>query len=264
MHMILHREYLLKRGTVFDADNIGKIDRFRNLPESFRHRLSIVKGHLYYGVHQYIPRPAQYFTLLRKPLERTVSLYNYLMAEPNTPFYKEVNEKQYTLEQLFENGYILNIDNCQVRFLCGAGPIPFGQVNERHLQMAIDNLSNCYDAVGISEHFDESILLFAKKFGWATPWYTRQNEGRGGGIRLSELSEATLEKLKHYNRYDEILYQKAVELFRKEMDAAGPGFMDEVAAFKKENELRQAKTERNTLLMNYVRKLRFYLGLQKM
>jgi hypothetical protein len=262
--MILHREYLLKSDTVFDSDNIGKIELFKNLPERFRRRLSLVKGHLYYGVHQYIPRPVQYFTLLRKPLERTISLYNYLMAEPNTPFYKELNEKQYSLDQLFENGYILNIDNCQVRFLCGAEPIPFGQVNEIHLQMAIDNLSNHYDAVGISERFDESILLFARKFNWGTPWYTRQNEGRGAGIKLSELKADTLEKLQYYNRYDEILYQRALELFQEELNAAGPGFMDEVAAFKKENELRMAKTKRSVLLMNYVRKLRFYLGLQKM
>ncbi len=263
MQMILHRQYLLKRGTIFDSGNISKIELLKTLPEDFRRKLVLVKGHLYYGVHKYIPQPVRYFTLLRSPLERTISLYNYLMAEPNTRFYKELNEKQYTLDKLFENGYILNIDNCQVRFLCGVDFIPFGEVNEQHLEMAINNLSKHYDAVGISEFFDESVLLFAKKFGWRKPWYTRHNEGRGG-VKLSELSEKTLAKLKYYNRYDEILYKKALELFQKEVDMAGAIFRDEVIAFKKANELRRTKTEREILMLMYLRKLRIYVGLQKM
>ena len=90
-----------------------------------------------------------------------------------------MHEHQYSLDELFENGYILNIDNCQVRFLCGIDNIPFGGVNETHLQVAIDNLTDHYTAIGISEHFDESVLLLARRFGWRTPWYVRQNEGKG-------------------------------------------------------------------------------------
>ena len=66
MHSILHREYVLKSGAIFDSDNIGKINAFKVLPESFRKKLILVKGHLYYGAHQYIPRTCIIFYISAK------------------------------------------------------------------------------------------------------------------------------------------------------------------------------------------------------
>lgn len=172
-------------------------------------------------------------------------------------------EHQYTLDQLFENGKVINLDNCQVRFLCGVPDLPFGGVTEEHLQIALDNLVNHYEVIGLSERFDESILLFAKAFGWSKPWYTNQNVNEKSRVKFSDLSEETLAKLKYYNRFDEILYKKAQELFEKQLAAAGPSFEQEVAQFKEENKKRVIRTKITIRLFKYLGRLRFYTGGQK-
>ncbi len=264
MHTILHRQYIFKWGNIFYAANLGKIDRIRLLSEKFRRNLILVKGHLYFGVHNYVPGPVSYFTFLRDPVARTISMYNHLYVSPRTPYYKEMKEKQYTLDDLLENGFVLNMDNCQVRFLCGIKDISFGEVNEEHLAIAMNNLTNYYKGgVGITEHFDESLLLLKKRFNWRMPWYVKQNVGEKQRIKPSEVSPATMEKLKYYNRYDEILYQKALEMFRQEVADAGPSFKNEVAVFKKENERKYLITKIATSIFTHLHFLRFYTGTQK-
>jgi len=265
LHRILHREYMLKRGNVFQFANPLKIKKFIALPEGFRKKLSLIKGHLHYGVHNYINMPAQYFVMLREPIKRTLSHYNYLRVSRDTMLYKEMKQNKYTLDELFESGRVLNLDNCQVRFLCGVDNIPFDGVTEQHLESAINNLTliNNQDGIGIAEYFDESILLFSQKFNWRMPWYLRRNVNNNPLLKLTDLNSQTMEKLKHFNRYDEILYRKAHELFKLKLDSANPSFAKEVAAFKKENEGRQMRTAISDMLSIFIYKLRFYLGTQK-
>jgi hypothetical protein len=264
MHRIIERQFMLRPGTIFTSGNISKINNLISAPQGFRDRLILVRGHLYYGVHQYMKGPVRYFTVLRDPVKRAVSHYNFLFVGPKQPFKKIMHEKQYTIDDLLENGLVLNLDNCHVRFLCGVKDIPFGGITEEHLQMALDNLTTRYEVVGLSERFDETILLFAKAFGWSTPWYTNQNVNEQARVKFSELSPTTIEKLKYYNRFDQVLYEKGLELFQKQVDAAGPSFKEEVERFREENAARASKTDRTIRLFKWISKLRMYTGSQRM
>lgn len=55
-------------------------------------RYSAVRGHLYYGVHSYFSRSCQYFSVLRDPIERVCSYFNYVhlvKEHHNHAFFKE-------------------------------------------------------------------------------------------------------------------------------------------------------------------------------
>lgn len=263
INIIIQRNYLFSKGYFFNSPNVRMMEQFKNLPEHVRRKMAVIKGHLYYGVHKYCPVPVHYFTSLREPLSRAVSEYNYIFTIPHHPNYKELHENQYTLKQLLENGLIKNMDNCQVRFLCGVDDIPFGAVNEEHLQMAIDNLEKRYEQVGIMEAFDESILLFARKFNWATPYYTWQNVNHKKRVRLDELDSETLEMLHRFNRYDMVLYEKGKQILQKQIEAAGPGFYDEVAKFRKRNAQLKPFIKARTFFVRYATQAKYYMGLQK-
>ncbi len=42
----------------------------------------LVRGHLSYGVHRYIPRPCHYITVLREPIARAISDYKFIIRNP--------------------------------------------------------------------------------------------------------------------------------------------------------------------------------------
>lgn len=44
----------------------------------------VIGGHLVYGIHRVLPRPVQYLTVLRDPIERVLSLYSMFAARPVT------------------------------------------------------------------------------------------------------------------------------------------------------------------------------------
>lgn len=263
MHRIIERQFMFRRGTIFSSGNIAKLNNLIAAPQKFRDRLILVRGHLYYGVHEYMKGPVRYFTVLRDPVKRAVSHYNFLFVGPRQPFKKIMHEKQYSIDDLLENGLVLNMDNCHVRFLCGVKDIPFGGVTEEHLKMALDNLTNHYEVIGLAERFDESILLFAKAFNWSMPWYTNQNVNEQARVKFSELTPATIEKLKYYNRFDQVLYEKGLELFQKQVAAAGPSFGEELERFKQENTLRAGRTDRTIRVYKWLSKLRLYTGSQR-
>ncbi|MBN1168799.1 sulfotransferase family 2 domain-containing protein [Candidatus Woesebacteria bacterium] len=53
-------------------------NRIKNMNKDKRSKIKILYGHhAFYGIHEFFDRQPYYFTFLRDPLERTVSMYNY-------------------------------------------------------------------------------------------------------------------------------------------------------------------------------------------
>lgn len=263
INVLLQRNYLFKTGYFFNSLNVRMIDQFIELPEHVRKKMIVIKGHLYYGVHKYCPMPVHYFTILREPLSRTMAEYNYIFTIPSHPNFKELQENQYSLKQLLDNGLIKNMDNCQVRFLCGVNDIPFGAVSEEHLEMAIHNLENRYEQVGIMEAFEESVLLLAQHFNWSTPYYSVQNINKIKRTRQSELDTETLELFQYRNRYDILLYERGRQILQRRIDHQGSGFLEKVENFKKKNRQLKSLIDSQTFFVRYANQVKFYLGWQK-
>lgn len=50
-------------------------------------------------------------------------------------------------------------------------------VDRAVLELAERNIEDHFDAVLLSERFDEGLLLLSKQTGWGTPWYLRRKVG---------------------------------------------------------------------------------------
>jgi hypothetical protein len=66
-------------------------------------------------------------------------------------------------------GTARDFDNGQVRRLCG-DDFAFGACSPAHLARAKDNLSR-FAFTGLTERFDETVLLLASKLGWTSTLY---------------------------------------------------------------------------------------------
>jgi hypothetical protein len=98
------------------------------------------------------------------------------------------------------------------------------------LEVAKGNLEQCLE-VGLTERFDESLMLFRRRLGWSMPFYLSKNAAPRP-TPSEDVSVATRSSIKERNRIDAELYRFATELFEDAIRAEGPLFRGEVAAFR--------------------------------
>jgi Galactose-3-O-sulfotransferase len=212
------------------------IEDFKSFSPSRRSGFKVVKGHMFFGLHLFIPRPSFYITLLRHPLERIHSLYYWALERPNVQYHKQVAGRGMSMEQFLESGLAPAADNGMVRFLsgCDVDTVPYGRCTDDLLDIAKRNLSEWFPVFGLTEFFDETLILLKRSLGWEKmPFYLRKNvtEGKprrnGHGMRSKAAAECT--------RLDLPLYEYARERYHSLVAVQGGGFREEVLRFKELN-----------------------------
>ncbi len=219
-------------------------DRLRDDGGNHLAGVRILTGHVPLGIREsFSPtREVRYFTFLRDPVERILS---HLFQA------REISQRRQgtkapplaadaTLEEALAADHIH--DNLHTRMLSGL-PEPFGEVDEAMLEQAKRNLSEGLAFFGLTERFDESLVLAKRRLGLRTILYKpgassasrgRVNSKRPRGNAIPPELRAAAEQA---NRYDIELYRYASELFEAQPELAELEFAVELAA------LRAAKAE---------------------
>lgn len=188
-----------------------------------------VRGHIDFGyVARFKYRP-MILTILRDPLERTLSAISYYAAwsKPTlveTPIsrFRELVQRQ-PLHELLDREPELSkqvLCNIQTRALLASRPTGDPAANsEAWLTEAQDNLSQC-DIVGLSERLDDSLKTLERQFGWQglTP-VPRRNVTKQR-LRADGVDPRVLARLREWNQLDQRLYQFAVQRFDQQMTAS--------------------------------------------
>lgn len=215
------RDVLVKRcGPSFQI--IHPIEDQRRLAEQspeFRAGLGLVEGHQYYGVHELLPRPCVYVTMLREPVDRVLSYYSYIREwEPHHLYQRARNM---TLAQRLSEGLTVELDYFMVRCLTSLANIhvPFGGVTREMLIEAKAHLDG-FAGIGLTEAFGESLAHFCGLFGWPVADVPRLNATRNR-VGRGSLSEADLALVRRHNGLDEELYAYAQEMFFARLAGGG-------------------------------------------
>jgi hypothetical protein len=171
-----------------------------------------IYGHIYFGAHRCLSKPFTYMTMLRDPVDRVISHYYYLLAKHH--FKTNVS---------FEDFIRLDVNrNVQTQYISG-DPCP-------DLQKAKEHLDAYFSVVGITERFDESLFLMKRQFGWQKAEYTNRNVTLYRPAK-EQLSPELIEFVKGHNELDMELYEHAVDLFNKKLDALNDKSKQELHQF---------------------------------
>jgi hypothetical protein len=186
----------------------------------------LVMGHVHYGVHELLPGTSSYFTMLRDPVDRVLSLYRFIVSTPQHSLHSRLGDVR-LLD--FVTGAVAaeEIENGQTRQLAG---VTEGSPDRASLALAKRNLLEHFIPVGIVERFDESILLFKRRLRWKMPFYVVKNIT--DNIMPEKPTAEAIEVIRSRNTLDAELYQFACNLFEKQVRQEGPLFDVEVSAFR--------------------------------
>ena len=205
----------------------------RKLPRRRLQRTRMFKGHMLFGLHEILPQPATYITVLRDPVERVLSAFYYMRTYKLHPLYWKFRRENWTLEQFVERTTRHNVQ-CKIM----AGAEYNSPCTNEILEKAKSHLQQHFSVVGLSERFEESLALLKLRFGWQLKSYSTFNVTRSRP-KKGDLSQATLDAITTRNSFDLILYRHASERFEEAVSKQ----KDEIGRIVAELEAARARSQ---------------------
>ena len=185
-------------------------ERLATFSEGRRRSLRVVRGHFYFGLHQLLPQGGTYITILRDPVSRTLSSYYFIQRRPLHPLHRKVKGGRIGIDDFIR--LTLHRQNLQCSLI--AGIKTDRGADERVLEIAKGNLVKWFSVVGISERFEESLMLMAKTFGWEVPYYENQKVTKN----RPPPDPAAVETIRQHNQLDLELYAFGKNLFEQNLN----------------------------------------------
>jgi len=179
-------------------------ERFKTLSEQRRRQLRVVRGHMVYGIHEFLPQGATYITMLRDPVARLLSAYSFILRRPLNPMHRKLKRGRLGVEAFIQ--LTPNRQNLQCRILAGVEDV---NCDQRLLDVAKENITKSFSVVGLCERFEESLMLIANAFGWEIPYYENRKVSK---VRPT-FDPGVVNMIQEHNRFDMELYEFARKRF---------------------------------------------------
>lgn len=208
------------------------------LTELQKQEFRVFSGHFSFGIQDILPHPSWMITLLRDPVERLLSQYAHVARQPDHFLHQHLageNERQVSLSAFLRADFV-EADNAQVRALAGpdATGLPFGGCNEDVLEQAKKNIAEGVAVAGLTERFDETLVLLMQQFNWISPCYLRQRVGENR-LHQSDVLPEDWPYITQMTQWDRKLYDFAAAGFEQRIAAEGAAFVDAVRRFHAAN-----------------------------
>jgi len=244
LHAVFNRQY--KLANVFTIDEERSIEDLKQLSVRQRAQIEVLKGHMYFGLHQLLPQPSTYVTVLRDPVERVISHYYYILRNPSNELYNQVAGTGMNLKDFVQSGLSLEIDNGQTRLLSSTGAVvPYKQCSSEILESAKQNVKERFSTIGFVERFDETLILLKRTFNWKMPFYTKSNVTQNRPLK-TEISKSTLDVIEAYIQLDIQLYQFVQERFAEQICQQGFLFKKDLSTLRLINRVYQPYSKTHT------------------
>jgi len=190
------------------------IQPIMDFPLYIRNSYQMVWGHALFTQFRAVqPTNQVYVTMLRDPIERTISTYYYILSRPEHPFYPKV--KSMSLEDflLWEEQDAVESHDLQTRYMSGV----IDRTKDPDIDQACSVLRDKFMFVGLVERYEESLALLNFTFGWPASEvkYLNTTPVRA---KQSDIAPNVLRLIRELNQNDIILYKFAEELFNEQLE----------------------------------------------
>jgi hypothetical protein len=225
--------YVTEKGGNVDS----ALEEFKDMSVNEKRRLKLLQGHTSFGIHESYPSYT-YITLSRDPAERIISYYYYILSNSHHYLHSLVVNAAMTLDEFITCELSVELDNIMTRQISGNKDVKMGRCSHQMLQTAKLNLIKSYAIAGITERFDETLILMKQYFNWPFPFYIKLNIIPNKPMKR-EVPDDTLRLIEKYNSLDMQLYNFANQHFDNLIEQQGEQFQIDLKTFQKYNALLQ-------------------------
>jgi hypothetical protein len=188
------------------AGTLGEVERVERLINS-NNNIDLVTGHFGYGDIK-INRPTKFFTLIRDPLERIHSYYKYILTQPDHYLRKYIIDRRLSFDRFALSNSTAELDNFQVRMLCGKPSKLKYNCSIEDLKSAIQNVKSGLIHVGFTDKYEQSCLdiLSHLEIKVENPIQFKITNSSNSNVR--DLSEEVSRELRKKNSLDCMLIEE--------------------------------------------------------
>lgn len=236
MRDIITRQYSFHQIFTINGDKHAMLDYFKGFTENKRNRFRCIQGHQALKLIDYVESPFV-FTMFRNPVDRVIVLYLYYKTQRKfmgTPLRKLVDK--YSLEAFFKEG----VDKDWSEFSDGQfdsianvlDSETFGMTGSGTSMERLKTIIVKHFVFGLTERFDESLLLLSKQLYWKKSVYYTQ-------VNITRIKETypdwLIETISDRNKKDMELYEFLNEEFDRRISMKGDQYQKSVVRFQKYN-----------------------------
>lgn len=208
---ILNRQYK-KKSIISVRDNREAQALLKRKNELQNIRL--IKGHMAFGLHTMFKDPTDYISILRHPVELILSNYSFIKERPQHKLHDEIFGKhKMGVAEYVKSGVANNMENIQTRMLSNALDIEFGSSDKSMLNTAVYNIDTYFPVVGVTDMYDQFLILAQQHYKWRNIKYVRFNSTKSR-LQVENLDDKTIDVIMKYNSLDMTLYLLAKNRFK--------------------------------------------------
>jgi hypothetical protein len=228
-------DFIKSQFAPFESNSSTYIEHLIKTPPEEVAKYKLIAGHFLYNVDDFVKRELVYITMLRDPVQRTISHFAQIRRSPGHRGY-DVIKSQSLLEfvrdpqaQLYANlqtRYIgldtnffelaASFDNTLYQRFDLQQPAdphsPNGYLDPTLLERAQERMSK-FAFVGIAERFDESLELLSATFGWVPPVASKVINFGTNRPHEDEVSQEVIDVIRENNKLDIALYEMGKQMF---------------------------------------------------
>jgi hypothetical protein len=189
-------------------------------------RWSLIAGHFYFSKMRNLVPNADFFTFLRDPVARAISLYR-SWRDPSkmTPMWRDVLTPSQV--RLFEwvytaslEEFVMSDDPAVVANLSNNMTLLLSSDGTADAASALHNLKTRFVTFGIQESFDESIQRMRSVWPWLGPYRLQQTECENRStVETGAVTVAVRRRLEELNVADLEFYSAAKSLFHQRLSS---------------------------------------------
>lgn len=225
---IIRRNYTREERFGLDGEEKYQTgQKLKNLSNAERNRIKLVGGHINFGLHTCFAdkENVKYITFLRDPILREVSYYNYVLRIQQHVHHQEVVSKKMSLEDYISSDLHVELANAQTKQIAGvhtglqSEPVYLeSSIQSGILETAKNNIKEHFVFSGITEQFDQGVILLYKTLKWKFPLYYKSTNIAPVNQKYSRLSDKTLQLIADQNQADLLLYEYVKKSFTEQVE----------------------------------------------
>lgn len=169
--------------------------------------IKLIKGHLPYGVHNYIDEPCYYFTVLRDPVDRVWSAFHGVVTDKGHYLHEQWRDKyKWNLTNILKD-HPPELCNDQFRMMLGTSNVGFDSFDLKKVHDIVHN----YSFITTMDRVEE----IGSKFGYLFRWKHLELKRAFNVARYEYLVPKPSDRLRQTildcNRHDLALYEYVKE-----------------------------------------------------